>query len=331
MSERVRFGILGYGLHAQYRLLPSFERCEAAQLAGLWRRDPARAQESAKLAGVPAFASAEDLCASPDIDAVFITSPDAVHLEHAELAFAHGKAVLCEKPLTATVPQADAMLAAAQRSGKLFGVAHHYRWALSVNDMRNRIAAGEIGAVRTAHAEFNYPANNSKRQWITDPTLAAGGPIGDVGVHCIDTLRYVLGADVLSVSTLATQDELSGAVEASAVLQLAMTDNIVGSVSTSARAAYRTVLEVVGSEGVLFAENGMTVDWPVDVMLRRGGKLVDTRTFENRDAYALMMDNFARAMRGEETFAGPGSEGVRNQHILEAAFRSLRSGQREGI
>ena len=110
-----------------------------------------------------------------------------------------------------------------------------------------------------------------------------------------------------------------------------MTGDVGASVNTSARAAYRTVLEVVGSEGVLFAENGMTVDWPVDVVLRRGGKLIDTRSFHNRDAYALMMDNFARAMRGEEVFAGPGSEGVRNQHILDAAFRSWRSGQREPV
>lgn len=327
----VRFGILGYGLHAQYRLLPSFERCEAAVLGGLWRRDAAKAQESAKITGVRAFASAEELCASPEIDAVFITSPDATHLEHAELAFAHGKAVLCEKPLTATVEQAEAMLAAAVKSGQLFGVAHHYRWARSVNNMRTRIAAGEIGTVRTAHAEFNYAAQNSKRAWITDPMLAAGGPIGDVGVHCIDTLRYVLGADVLSVATLATQDERSGAVEASASLQLEMTGNIVASVNTSARAAYRTVLEIVGSEGVLFAENGMTVDWPVDVTLRRGGELIDLRRYNNADAYARMMDNFARALRGDESFAGPGSEGVRNQHILDAAFRSWRSGRRERV
>lgn len=331
MNDRVRFGILGFGLHAQYRLLPSFARCEAAQFAGLWRRDAAKAQESAQQAGVRAFESAEALCASPDVDAVFITSPDAIHLEHAQLAFAQGKAVLCEKPLTATVEQAEAMQAAADASGRLFGVAHHYRWARSVNEMRTRIAAGEIGAVRTAHAEFNYAAQNSRRTWITDPTLAAGGPIGDVGVHCIDTLRFVLGADVFSVSTLATQDERSGPVEASASLQLEMTGDIVGSVNTSARAAYRTVLEVVGSEGVLLAENGMTVDRPVDVALHRGGELVSLHRYNNADAYARMMDNFARALRGEEAFAGPGSEGVRNQHILAAAFRSGRSGQRERV
>ena len=333
----IRFAILGFGYHAAFRLVPSFRNCEAAQLVGFWRRDPAKAANDAAQHGLRAFDTPEALCASPDVDAVFITSPDAVHLADAQLAFAYGKAVLCEKPLTSSAADAEAMLAAAEASGKLFGVAHHYRWAHSVQQIRARVAAGEIGTPRTAHAEFNYAAQFSKRTWITDPALAAGGPIGDVGVHCLDTLRFILGAgaagsaDVRSVSTMATQDELSGAVEASASLQLEMGDNVVGSINVSARAAYRTVLEIVGSDGVLFAENGMTVDHPVDITRRRRGAHIDTNTVNNADAYTRMIDNFARAVRGEEAFLGPGSEGVRNQHILDAAFRSWRTGEREKI
>lgn len=327
----IRFAILGYGNHAAFRLMPSFAKCEASKLTGLWRRDMEKGGAAAAEYGIRAFSSAEELCASPEVDAVFITSPDSVHLHDAELAFAHGKAVLCEKPLTSKVADAETMLLAAERAGTLFGVAHHYRWAHTVHYIRERIQAGDIGVPRTAHAEFNYPAHLSPRKWIMDPTLAAGGPIGDVGVHCIDTLRFLLGADVRSVSTVATQDEISGAVEASASMQFEFTGNLVASVNVSARALYRTVLEIVGSEGALVAENGMTVDFPVDVALRRKGAHIETRTFSNGDAYTRMIDNFARAMRGEEEFLGPGKEGVTNQHILDAAYRSWHSGRREAV
>ena len=328
-QQPIRFAIAGYGHHAQFRLLPAFAKCEAAQLTGLWRRDVEKGRQIASANSIRAFESLEELCASPVVDAVFITSPDALHLDHAQAAFAHGKAVLCEKPLTSTVADAETMLAAAESAGVLFGVAHHYRWAQSIQHIRERVAAGDIGTPRTAHAEFNYAAQFSPRKWITDPSLAAGGPIGDVGVHCIDTLRFILGADVQSVSTLATQDELSGQVEASASLQLECSNNIVASVNVSARALYRTVIEIVGSEGVFVAENGMTVDHPVDVSLRRRGQHVETHTFTNGDAYTRMIDNFARAMRGEEAFLGPGREGVINQRILDAAYRSWQSGNRE--
>jgi predicted dehydrogenase len=336
--QPIRFGILGFGLHAAFRLVPSFPNCQHATLVGFHRRDAAKAAADAADHDLRAFESAEALCASPEIDALFITSPDALHLSDALLAFAHNKPVLCEKPLTSNAADADAMLAAANASGQLFGVAHHYRWAHAIQQMRSRIAAGEIGEPRTAHAEFNYAAQFSRRTWIVDPALAAGGPIGDVGVHCIDTLRFLLSTDAApfglharSVSTLATQDEHSGAVEASASMQLELASNTLASVNVSARAAYRTVVEIVGADGVLFAENGMTVDHPVDISLRRKGSHVNTNTVNNADAYTRMIDNFAQAIRGEEQFLGPGTEGVHNQHILDAAFKSWHSGHREAV
>ncbi|HEY4010242.1 MAG TPA: Gfo/Idh/MocA family oxidoreductase [Acidobacteriaceae bacterium] len=330
--QPIRFGILGFGYHAAFRLVPSFRNCEQAVLVGFYRRDPAKAAVDAATHKLRAFESAEELCSSAEVDAVFITSPDALHLADAKLAFAHNKAVLCEKPLTSNAADADAMLGAADASGKLFGVAHHYRWAHAVQQIRDRVAAGEIGEPRTAHAEFHYAAQFSKRTWITDPTLAAGGPIGDVGVHCIDTLRFILGdVRAQSVSTIATQDANSGAVEASASMQLEFANAVVASVNVSARAAYRTQVEIVGADGVLVAENGMTVDQPVDVVLRRKGMHVNTNTVNNADAYTRMIDNFARAIRGEEQFLGPGAEGVHNQHILDAAYKSWRSGKRERV
>ena len=334
--QPIRFAILGFGYHAAFRLVPSFRNCQHATLIGFHRRDPAKAARDASEHNIRAFASAEELCASPDVDAIFITSPDALHLADAQLAFGHQKPVLCEKPLTSNAAAADTMLAAANASAQLFGVAHHYRWAHAIQQIRARVAAGEIGEPRTAHAEFNYAAQLSRRPWITDPTLAAGGPIGDVGVHCIDTLRFILGngphgARVTAVSTLATQDAHSGAVEASASLQLEFANNILASVNVSARAHYRTVVEIVGSEGVLFAENGMTVDHPVDITLRRKGLHVNTNTVSNADAYTRMIDNFALALRGQEAFLGPGAEGVHNQHILTAAYKSWRMGSREAV
>ena len=136
---------------------------------------------------------------------------------------------------------------------------------------------------------------------------------------------------VTSVSTVATQDAHSGPVEASASMQLEFANNVIASVNVSARAHYRTVVEIVGSEGVLIAENGMTVDHPVDITLRRKGAHINTNTVNNADAYTRMIDNFAQALRDHEEFLGPGIEGVHNQHILDAAYKSWRSGKREPV
>jgi predicted dehydrogenase len=213
----------------------------------------------------------------------------------------------------------------------LYGVAQNFRFNRSLEWMRKQIAAGRIGKPQLAHAQYSYPARQSPRKWIMDPALACGGPVADVGVHCIDALRYVLGADVVSVSTLAQKDELSRKVEAIASLQMEMTGGIYANVTASARAPYRTLVEVTGSEGALIAENGLTVDRPVQLEVRCAGELTETVTVENEDGYTRMLDSFARAFRGEGSFPATGVDAIRNMRALDAAYASWRSGRRESV
>src|SRR4051794_36136990 len=217
MSAPVRFAILGFGHHAVRRLLPAFVRSEKTQLVGMWRRDQnAAKQNCAEHHIAHRFATREELCSSPEVDAVFITSPDAMHRADTLLAVQHGKAVLCEKPVAMNTAEAKEMADAATAAGVLYGVAQNFRYNRRLDWIREQIRDGKIGKPQLAHAEFAYPADRAPRKWIMDPTLACGGPIGDVGVHCIDALRYVLGEDVNSVSTVATKSRAQDAVEATA-------------------------------------------------------------------------------------------------------------------
>ncbi len=329
--SKVRFAILGFGHHAGRRLVPAFGRSGEAELIGFWRRNPEAAAADAQTHQLRAFASAEKLCSSPEVDVVFITSPDALHLSDARLAFSHGKAVLCEKPLAMNAGQAMEMEEAANQAGLLFGVGQNFRFNHSLEYLREAIALGRIGTPQLAHAQYSYLGTLAPRTWITDPTLACGGPIADVGVHCIDSLRFVLGAEVKNISVLANRDERSGEVEAMASLQMEMSGGVFANVTATARAPYRTLLEVSGSDGVLIAENGLTVDRPVEVVLRKGGTLVETHTMSNDDGYVRMIDGFSRAFRGEGSFPATGADGVVNQRILDAAFRSWHSGLRERL
>jgi 1,5-anhydro-D-fructose reductase (1,5-anhydro-D-mannitol-forming) len=328
----VRFALLGFGHHAVRRLLPAFAQSKHAALTGLWRRDLTAAAQNAAEYGIEhCFQTREALCASPDVDVVFITSPDAMHGEDTLLALEHGKAVLCEKPLSMNAAEAEEMTKAANAAGLLFGVAQNFRYNQSVRYMREQIAAGLIGEPQLAHAQFVYPGTTAPRRWIADGNLACGGPIGDVGVHCIDALRYVLNGDVTSVTTMARADAMSSGLDAVASLLMEMTGGVYGQVTVSARGQYRTALEIVGSEGVLVAENGLTVDRPVEVIHRKAGALVSTNIFDNADGYMRMLDSFVAALRGEESFAASGEDGLRNMQVLDAAYRSWHSGQREPV
>ena len=331
-QSRVRFAILGFGHHAVRRLLPAFSQCNKATLSGMWRRSQTSAAENCAEFKIPhCFATREALCSSPEVDVVFIASPDAMHRDDTLLAFRHGKAVLCEKPVAMNAAEAEEMQAAAKAAGLLYGVGQNFRFNRSLEWMREQIAAGRIGNPHLAHAQYSYPAAQAPRKWITDPTLACGGPIADVGVHCIDALRYILAADLVSVSTVAQKDASSGSVEAIASLQLEMTGGVYANVTASARAPYRTLVEVTGSDGVLIAENGLTVDRPVQLVMRRAGELIETITVENNDAYTRMLDSFALAFRGAGSFPASGEDAIHNMRALDAAYASWRSGRREAV
>src|ERR1039457_2166784 len=99
----IRYGILGFGLHAVRRLMPGFALASNSRVTALSRRDVKQAQASAAEYKIPhAFDSAADLCRSPEVDAIFVATPDYSHLEDVLLAIESGKPVLCEKPMGLT-------------------------------------------------------------------------------------------------------------------------------------------------------------------------------------------------------------------------------------
>ncbi|MDE1177039.1 MAG: Gfo/Idh/MocA family oxidoreductase [Edaphobacter sp.] len=330
MTAPVRFAILGFGNHAVRRLLPAFSRSEKVALTGMWRRDQEAAKKNCAEHGIAhCFATPEELVNSPEVDVVFITSPDAMHRDDTLMAINAGKAVLCEKPVSMNAAEASEMAAAAKAKGVLYGVAQNFRYNRSIDWMREQIAAGRIGTPQLAQAEYAYPADRAPRKWIMDPTLAAGGPIADVGVHCIDALRYILGEEVASVSTVAIKTKPEDRVEAIASLQMEMSGGVLANVNCNARAPYRTLLSFTGSDGVLVAESGFSVDRPVEVAVRKAGETLETVTIDNSDGYVRMLDAFARAFTGGESFAATGDDAVHNMAALDAAFRSWKTGARE--
>lgn len=328
----VRFGILGFGLHAVRRVMPGFRLAQSAQVSALSRHNLEQARASALEFGIPlAFGSAAELCQSKEVDAVFVTTPNACHHANVLLALDCGKPVLCEKPMALNAAQCREMISAARRRNLLLGVAQIFRFEESTNRLRQRLRAGEIGRPVFARAEFSYWGRGHARTWINDLAVSGGGPIADVGVHCIDALRFILDDEAVSVQATGVSDKESAEVECAAVLNLQFAKGTLASILVSTRAQYRTPLEFVGEEGVLFAHNGLTVDHPIRLELRREGRIVETEELSNHLAYARQVDAFAAALEGKAAFPVPGEGGLRNQLVLDAAYRSLKSGHRELI
>ncbi len=327
----VRFGIAGFGLHAVKRLMPAFATASNCTVTALTRRDFERARRSAQEFGIAhAFTSTAEMCACSDVDAVFIATPDALHLEDVLAATRAGKHILVEKPMAMNAREARQMVEAAHSAGVTLGVAHVMRFEASVRWFRERIAGGAIGKPLLARAAFVAPLLSSARTWIDDPALATGGPLADIGVHCFDTLKYVLSDEVLSVMAQAQYDQ-HWIVEASGTALFQFAGGTLATMSVSARAPYQTLLEVIGEDGILCAVNALNVEHPVILEHRKGFDLVESIEVSNAHAYTLQVESFAAAIESGQPFDIPGEVGLSNQLLLDAIFRSVKTGEAERL
>jgi predicted dehydrogenase len=328
----VNFGIIGFGLHAVKRLMPGFALSKNCRVSALSRRDLAKAQESARQYNIPlAFDSVEQLCRSHEVDGVFVATPNASHLQDVLVAASCGKPILCEKPMANSADECRQMVEAARKARVLLGIAQVFRFDESTAWFRDQVSAGKIGQVVFARSEFSFSVDPTHpRTWINDPVISGGGPVADVGVHCIDALRFILQDEVLAVSARGIAGK-TGEVEAGAALLLEFSRGTLATIPVSFRAEYRTPVELVGTTGVLRADDALNVDRPIHLQLRRGGAVIESETVSNHLAYARQVDAFAAAVEGNAAYPIPGEEGWRNQEILDAAYRSLKSGRTEAV
>jgi predicted dehydrogenase len=327
----IRYGIAGFGLHAVKRLMPGFAAAKRSRAVALSRRDPGKGQADAARFGIAhVFTSTEELCQCPDVDAVFVTSPNAMHLADVLTAVRCGKPVLCEKPMALNAVEAEQMAAAADQGKILLGIAQCFRFEESVRRIRGSIQRQEIGRVLSVRSDFTFPGVGSPRRWLHDSSVAGGGPIADVGVHCIDAMRYILGDEPDQVFAETVADEHSGSVEASAQLTLKFSSGVIGSSFVSFRAPYQTPIAITGTDGTIYAHDGLTVDHPIIIERRKGG-LVATEEVSNADTYERQVDAFSSAIEDGIPFPVPAAEGLQNQRILDALYRSAKSGHEETI
>lgn len=155
------------------------------------REESARAL--AETFGIPRVTTDwEALAADPEVDAAVVSTPNALHAPQAIALLRNGKHVLVEKPMATSVAEADAMIEASAASGAWLMVAHCWRFRDEVIALRDRIAAGELGEVVKTRG-YGVHAGWGPAGWFTDADLAGGGALVDMGVHAIDTARFLLG------------------------------------------------------------------------------------------------------------------------------------------
>jgi 1,5-anhydro-D-fructose reductase (1,5-anhydro-D-mannitol-forming) len=277
-----------------------------------------------------AFSDLTELLSDPDIDVVYISTTNELHRDQALAAAAAGKHILCEKPLALSVADARQMVQAARTAKVVFGTNHHLRCAVTHRTIRKLIAEGAIGrplAARVFHAVYLPPRLQGWR--VTKPG-AGGGVILDITVHDVDTLRFLLQAEVKDVSARAvTQGLAQGGLEDAVMGVLHFERGILAQFHDAFTIKHaRTGVEVHGTDGSLIGIDVMTQEPRGQVFLRRDGEETAIELDPPENLYRFAVRHFNEAVRtGTEPWA-TGEDGIRSLAVAAAVVESSKTGFR---
>ena len=244
-NRKYKIGILGCGKIAQVRHIPEYAANPRAQLYGYYSPTESRAEEMAAKYGGKVYQSAEALLADPELDVISVCSVNSTHAEYTIAALNAGKHVLCEKPMATCMEECLAMVDAARRSGRFLMLDMDQRMAPAHRKAKELLDRGAIGRVisfRTAYAHEGpetWSIAPGRGTWFFDKDRAGFGVLGDLGIHKIDLIQFLLGQRIVSVSAkLATLDKTDPdgfpiRVEDNAFCIFEMSDGAVGTMTAS--------------------------------------------------------------------------------------------------
>lgn len=323
MADSVGWGIVGLGRIAGTEIAPAIAALPNSRLVGVVSRDAGRAKEFARAHGAQsAYDNYDRILADPDIDVVYIATPNALHADQAVAAARAGKHVQCDKPLATSVAEAERVVAACDAAGVQLGITFQTRNHEGMDRIREVVASGEIGRVVLAEVEMS-PGRTLLKGWRTDPSLAGLGTTNNVGVHAYDLLRYLLGAEVVEASAMFGYEPGLALDTVSLALLRFDTGTLAYVNVNQATPHHRPDLVVHGTEGRVLGTNvtrpGLTGEVQV---LGRGGEqrwAVDTSA-----CFRTTVGNVADAILDGRPVTPSGLDGLRSVRLVEALATSAR-------
>jgi UDP-N-acetyl-2-amino-2-deoxyglucuronate dehydrogenase len=335
--KRLNFAIIGAGNIAPVHAA-AIREIPDAKLTAIATRDPQRGQAFAAEHGAEWHADYREVLARPEVDVVAIASPHNLHLPMTVDAAAAGKHVLCEKPMARTVAECDEMIDACDRAGVLLGVTFQGRFEPLVTDLRDLLSHGRIGQLLWASSNtvwYRDTAYYRSKPWRGTWAEEGGGVLINQAIHAIDLLVWVAGLPTrLTAQTRTLNHEIE--VEDGAVAMLEYADGAMGLIqaTTVAYPGYSERLEFYGTQGgVVYHKGEGCLEWHLldpkeDGEKRTAASSGATRPMDiSADAHAALFGDFAAAIRTGSRPLIDGREGRRSLELVEAIYRSSRSGE----
>lgn len=340
--RKLGWGVIGAGGIADRRTIPEgIMPAENARLVAVSDADPVRGAAVGQKYGAKVYPDLDQLLADPEVEALYIATPNFLHKEHTLRAAAAGKHVLCEKPLGLSLDQAREMAKACKAAGVKLGAGFMMRFNPYHQHFKNLVDQGTLGTIVFARAQLTCWYPPIPGAWRQDPKCSGGGALMDLTVHCVDLLEMILGpaGEVMSYVEQRVHDYPCDDTNALLIKFQNGTFGFVDCAFNIPDEASENVLELQGTKGCIKAR--MTIGQGPSGIVQvcsledaggynaaqaRSGGSYQPLELEPKNTYRAEIEAFSRAVV-ENTQPPVGAEaGVRSMQVVEAVIRASKTG-----
>jgi D-xylose 1-dehydrogenase (NADP+, D-xylono-1,5-lactone-forming) len=321
-TETLRWGLLSTA-NINKALIGPLNTSKRCQLLAVASRSQEKADAYARQHKIErAYGTYDALLQDPSVDVIYNPLPNHLHAEWTIKALQAGKHVLCEKPMALTLAEMDAMIAAAEKSGKVLTEAYMYRTHPQTLKVKEIVDNGGLGRVRMVKGSYTY-SMQSTTDIRLDPTMGGGG-LWDIGCYPLSYARSVLGTEPLQVFGWQTLG--STGVDETFVAQLKFPDDVFVQVDCSIRIPYHTFMEIIGEKGSIYIPHPFNPNAVENLRLALDG---ETETIEvlGPDTYISEVEDIVDAILLGTSPRISLADSRANTAALLALFESARTRQ----
>lgn len=318
----MKFGIVGLGNHAMNRLMPAINE-SGNSIAALYSRNIDKARRQVLNFPSRAYDNYAKFLEDADFEAVYISTPNFLHYEHAKKALLAGKHVLLEKPMTLKNEEAKELVELSDSKSLNLSVGFHMRYHPAVADAKSLISKGELGDITLIEGTWAHLStgsySNPDNFWWREEEKVGGGSVMGTGVHVIDTLNYLMGRFPDKVNAI--RDPTGAVIDLSEHITMLYGGTIGRVFSSRAVKQPMNNLTIYGTDGtaVFTSFFSTSVD---SSMIRDGKKMKD---YKGVNMYKEEVRGFVAAVNGKESSIATGRDGYEVVRIVNQAMMSDKS------
>ena len=350
-GRRVGYAIVGLGRLSIDQILPAFATSKYCKPVALVSGDRNKAMKLAAQYGIPDtnitdYQNYERLKDMPGVDAIYIVLPNSMHKEFTVRGAKIGKHILCEKPMATSAADCEAMIDACKQANVRLMIAYRQQYEPMNLFLQSTVQAGKLGKVRSVVAS-NSQNEGDPTQWRLKRALAGGGCLPDVGVYCLNATRFLTNEEPEEVTAMIVQpkdDPRFAEVESRCSFVLRFPSGMIATLTTAYDVHHSSFLRMEGTEAMAemdpaFGYHGAKLRFsklgeadsfglPGNSTDPKERKEVEFHPeLPDKDQFAIEMDHFSQCVMNNRQPRTPGEEGLQDQRIMDAIYKSAATGR----